>query len=210
MNARVLLIDTCGAAGSVALAQGEHVVAEASLPGRTASAQLLASVRGLLADAGWALAELDAIGVVSGPGSFTGVRVGLAAAKGLCEALGLPLAAVSRLEVLAEQAGEADAVAVLDAGRGEVYVRDGGREFLMGVDEVAAQVRGRTVVAAEEALAVRLALPAMRVVELQAGSAVAAVRRWLAQGGSDVALTDANYVRGESQIYTGKPQATRT
>ena len=210
MNARVLLIDTCGAAGSVALAQGERVLAEASLPGRTASAQLLASVRGLLADAGWALAELDAIGVVSGPGSFTGVRVGLAAAKGLCEALGLPLAAVSRLEVLAEQAGEADAVAVLDAGRGEVYVRDGVREFLVGVDEVAMQVGGRTVVAVEEALAVRLALPAMRVVELRAGSAVAAVRRWLAQGGSDVALTDANYVRGESQIYAGKPQATRT
>ena len=49
----------------------------------------------LLKEKGWALADLDGIGVVAGPGSFTGVRVGLAAAKGLCEAANLPLAVPS-------------------------------------------------------------------------------------------------------------------
>lgn len=208
-EARVLVIDTCGASGSFALAQGAEVMAESSLPGRAASAQLLAQVRSMLEGAGWEAAELDAVGVVSGPGSFTGVRVGLSAAKGLCEALGVPMGAVSRLEVLEETAGVADAVAVLDAGRGEAYVRDSGREVLVKVEELAEQFRGREIVVAEEALAAKLSPLRVRVVELSAASAVGAVRRCLAEGGTDVALADANYVRGESQIYASKPQAAK-
>lgn len=208
-KARVLVIDTCGASGSFALVQGAEVVAESSLPGRAASAQLLAQVRTMLDAAGWVLEDLEAVGVVSGPGSFTGVRVGLSAAKGLCEALGVPLAAVSRLEVLAETAGVADAVAVLDAGRGEAYVREHGREMLVKVEELAGQFAGREVVVAEEALAAKLSALRVRVVELSAASAVGAVRRCLAEGGTDVALADANYVRGESQIYASKPQAAK-
>ncbi len=75
---------------------------------------------------GGSLAELDAVGVVGGPGSFTGVRSGMAVAKGFCEAAALRLAVVSRLEVLADAAALKDGLAVLDAGRGELYVRDAG------------------------------------------------------------------------------------
>ena len=105
---KVLVIDTCGEVGSVALGEGEAVVASESLPARGSSSALLPAVARLLEAKGWGLAELDGVGVVSGPGSFTGVRVGLAAAKGLCEAVGLRLAAVSRLEMLAVAAGLED------------------------------------------------------------------------------------------------------
>ena len=119
---KVLIIDTCGDVGSVALA-GRGRVATASLPGRTASERLVATIRELAAQS-IALKELQAIAVVNGPGSFTGVRVGVSAAKGLCEALGVPLIAISRLAVLARSAqpnGAGEVQAVLDAGRGEFY-----------------------------------------------------------------------------------------
>ena len=91
---KVLLLHTCGAEASAALADtglDEAIVAEARMPGRTASERLVAAVRELMEGAGWAVAELGAIAVVSGLGSFTGVRVGLSAAKGLSEASGVPV-----------------------------------------------------------------------------------------------------------------------
>src|SRR5580700_8130001 len=122
---RVLLIDTAGAEGSVALADTElerAVVAAEVLPGRTSSERLLPSVRRLMEGRGWKLKELAAVVVVHGPGSFTGVRVGVSAAKGLSEAGGVPLVAVSRLALLAAAEEVAGTVhAVLDAGRGEFY-----------------------------------------------------------------------------------------
>ena len=122
---RILLIDTCGETGSVALADtdaGVPSAVSAVLPGRGASERLIATVRDLAAQVGAELHVLNAIAVVNGPGSFTGVRVGVSAAKGLCEALGIPVVAISRLAVLAESAGMGDRViAALDAGRAEFY-----------------------------------------------------------------------------------------
>ncbi len=118
-----LLLDTCGEQASVALAQANGVLrAQLLLGPRAASAGLLQAIRSALKTGGLRLSEVDGIGVVNGPGSFTGVRAGLAVAKGLCEAAQLPMAAVSRLEVLAE-AGPAGAVCALSAGRDEVYLR---------------------------------------------------------------------------------------
>ncbi len=151
---KILLIDTCGATGSVALAdtvRSPAHIASASLPGRSAAERLLPTIQELAArgttglQPGTGLESLDAVAVVHGPGSFTGVRVGLSAAKGLCHALNRPLVAVSRLAVLASLAkspGSAvvpNAVlvhALLDAGRGEFYsgiYRDGAclREVLL-------------------------------------------------------------------------------
>ena len=125
---KILLIDTCGTTGTVALADTEarpRVLGSDELPERSASERLAGAIGGLAERCGVRLEELDAVVVVHGPGSFTGVRVGLSAAKGLCEALNLPLVAVSRLAVLASLAAAGDServYAVLDAGRGEYYV----------------------------------------------------------------------------------------
>jgi tRNA threonylcarbamoyladenosine biosynthesis protein TsaB len=134
---KILLIDTCGATGSIALADSTRPLAVATLPGRSAAERLVPAIHSLAAQAGIALHSLDAIAVVHGPGSFTGVRVGLSAAKGLCHALNLPLVAISRLAVLASLAQQPAGVphssrphrdewvhrvrALLDAGRGEFY-----------------------------------------------------------------------------------------
>src|ERR1700748_3656535 len=83
---KILLIDTCGENAGVAVCRGGAVLGSELLPERGASAGIVAAVRRLLTAQGWKIAELDGIGVVNGPGSFTGVRAGVAAAKGLCEA----------------------------------------------------------------------------------------------------------------------------
>jgi tRNA threonylcarbamoyladenosine biosynthesis protein TsaB len=207
---RLLLIDTCGANGVVGLSEGAEVVREVELPGRSASAQITAAVRELLGERGWRVAELDGVGVVNGPGSFTGLRTGLAFAKGLCEAVGLRLGLVSRLAVLARAAGLLDGVAVLDAGREGFYVRvqtagKGAREWLCEGDELMAVAVGRQTVVAEPRVAEWLAelQPRMHVLRLR--DVPGLVWECLEQGGSDVASSDANYVRGESDIYRKLP-----
>jgi tRNA threonylcarbamoyladenosine biosynthesis protein TsaB len=202
-NAKLLLIDTCGETAGAALSAGDQVLIAEDLARGSASAEIISAVRRLLRDAGWQLQDLHAVGVVTGPGSFTGIRAGLAAAKGLCEATGLPLAAVSRLEVLADAASLQDGFAALDAGRGEVYVREHPtkREWLSSTDDLAAASRGRSVVVAEPRLAERLTGCAPVLHPLHAADALRTVLRRLKDGGSDVAITDANYVREERDIY---------
>jgi len=205
---RLLLIDTCGETAGVALSLGRQVVATEDLVRGSASAEIVSAVRRLLAEVGWRLAELDAVGVVSGPGSFTGMRAGLAAAKGLCEAAGLPMAAASRLEVLADAGALAaasleDGLVALDAGRGELYVREvrGSREWLCSRDEFEGMADGRLVVVAEERVAERLAGCQIVLRSLHVRDALAVVMRRRLAGGDDVSLVDANYVREESDIY---------
>ena len=123
-QAKLLLIETVGDAPGAVLTAGERVLASAEFPSRSASAVLLGELRLMLRSSGVTLRDLRGIGVVSGPGSFTGVRTGLAMAKGLCEVVHLPMASVSRLEVLAEAADLHEGFAVLDAGRGALYVRE--------------------------------------------------------------------------------------
>ncbi len=105
----LLAIDTCGPTGSVALGQqlfGElHILGEKTMGSHRSSAELVSSVCELLGLAEVPLTKLSAIVAVNGPGSFTGVRVGLAAVKGLAESAQIPVVAVSRLEVLARKAG---------------------------------------------------------------------------------------------------------
>jgi tRNA threonylcarbamoyladenosine biosynthesis protein TsaB len=202
---RLLLIDTCGETAGVALCVGPQVLVVEDLAAGEASAQIVAVVSRLLQQAGWELAMLDAVGVVGGPGSFTGVRIGMAAAKGLCEARSLRLAVVSRLEVLADAAALTDGLAVLDAGRAEFYVRDAssGVEWLCAGDELPA---GGKVAVAELRLVERLVARDPVLCPLHVGGALPVVLRRLAGGGDDVVLAEANYVRGEQNIY-GKPTA---
>ena len=88
-----LLIDSCGQSATLALGRGENVLGVAASPARGFSAEWPGALRGLLMESGVAIGRLQAVGVVNGPGSFTGMRVGLAAAKGLCEATGAKLIA---------------------------------------------------------------------------------------------------------------------
>jgi tRNA threonylcarbamoyladenosine biosynthesis protein TsaB len=205
---RVLLIHTSGGEGSVALADTEvalAIVAQEMLPGRRSSSErLIPAVRRLMEAARWRLGELAAIVVVHGPGSFTGVRVGLSAAKGLSEAGEVPLIAVSRLALLAACAGVGDAVvyAVLDAGRGDFYLGEyaGGRcvreALLSGVD-LTAEVAGGDVVVCEAQVAEALAGLHPRLVgEPSAGDALPVVEERIVAGQfDDAALVDANYLR---------------
>ena len=119
----LLSIDTCGSSGSIALARldGEHVdmLAETALPGKTYSARLVPAIAELLAAQPTSVADLAAIIVTHGPGSFTGIRIGLSTAKGLAEAHAIPILAVSRLAVLAHKAK--CHAAALDASRHEFY-----------------------------------------------------------------------------------------
>jgi tRNA threonylcarbamoyladenosine biosynthesis protein TsaB len=204
---RLLLIDTCGAQGSVALAENSRMMAAEVLPGRSASERLVPVVGAMMAAQAWTLKELAAIVVVHGPGSFTGVRVGLSAAKGLSEAAGVPLVAVSRLHVLAG----GDGCAVLDAGRGEFYFgeyEEGRcvREALLTRDElVAAAGKGAVVAVCEAKVAEVLeGFVAVRMVaEPVAGDAAgAAIARLTAGAFDDGALLDANYLRRtDAQLF---------
>lgn len=121
---RVLAIDTSTLAGGVALVDGERTIAEYILDIRlTHSERLMPAIDHLMADAGWAAGELTGLAVAIGPGSFTGLRIGVSAIKGLALALGLPIAAVPTLDALAAGLpGSARAVCpVLVARRDEVY-----------------------------------------------------------------------------------------
>jgi tRNA threonylcarbamoyladenosine biosynthesis protein TsaB len=203
---KLLLIDTCGEASAVALCRGDRVEFVEELPERAASAGIVAAVRRLLQQSKMTLAELDGVGIVNGPGSFTGVRAGLAAAKGLCEAAALPLAAVSRLAVLAAAAGLRDGFAVLRAGRAELYVREqrenaAAREWLCAVDEFRQKAKGSDIVVAEARLVELLVELGPRLQSLHVEDALLLALLVLREGGSDAAIIDANYVRSESEIY---------
>jgi tRNA threonylcarbamoyl adenosine modification protein YeaZ len=92
-------------------------------PTSTASTQLLVHIRSLLTDNGLALRDLDRIAVAIGPGSFTGLRIGLATVKGLAATLGCAVSAVPSLHAVAWPAGTGEVVAMLPAGRGEVFTQ---------------------------------------------------------------------------------------
>jgi tRNA threonylcarbamoyladenosine biosynthesis protein TsaB len=214
---RFLLIDTCGSEGSVALADtalADAVVAVEVLPGRTASERLVPAVRRVMEACGWRLGDLTAVVVVHGPGSFTGVRVGLSAAKGLSEAGGVPLIAVSQLALLAAGADTEVLYAVLDAGRGEFYFGEYAgqeclREALLTGVEVLAAAAGGTVVVCEAKVAEALAELNPRVVaEPRAEDALPfAVERAAAGRFDDAALLDANYLRRTDAEIFAKPKS---
>src|SRR5437016_12759737 len=99
---RVLAVETSTLAGGVALLDGDRLVGEYLLDVRaTHSERLMPAIDRLLADAGWAPGDLQGLAVAVGPGSFTGLRIGLSAIKGLALALAIPIAAVPTLDAMA-------------------------------------------------------------------------------------------------------------
>jgi len=218
----LLAIDTCGPAGSVALGRWNgasvEILGQIELEGRGYSSTLVPAVAELLAQAETRLALLDAIVAVNGPGSFTGVRVGLSAVKGLAEAPAISVVAVSRLEVLAAKAKVP--AAALDAHRHEVFLRireaDGqGRELLAGAAELAALLAPAQVALCDEAAAELLATswPLAELIRSDAPTAADALQlaapRVQANQFADLELLDGHYLRRSDAEIFGDPATPR-
>ena len=121
---KLLVIDTSGPVCGTAVMDEEKVYSEFTAQNRhTHSASLMPMIERALEAAGMALNDMEAIAAVTGPGSFTGVRIGVATAKGLAHGAGLPCIAVDALEALSESAGDFDGIVcpIQDARAGQVY-----------------------------------------------------------------------------------------
>jgi tRNA threonylcarbamoyladenosine biosynthesis protein TsaB len=135
---RLLALDTSLARCSVALGEAGRLRAARGVPLAQGHAErLLPMVQAALADAGWRYPDLDALAVTVGPGSFTGVRIGLAAIRGMALALRRPVIGLPTLQVLAAQARarpEETVLALIDARRSEIYAQafDAGLRPLQG------------------------------------------------------------------------------
>lgn len=210
----ILAIDTCGPAGSVALARLAanriEVLGQSTFEGRTYSATLVSALADLLKAHSASLRDIACLLVVSGPGSFTGVRVGLSAAKGLAEGADLRVLAVSRLEVLANKAGVANAA--LDAHRHEIFLRLKSKEMLAGPSELAAlDSQPAQIAVCDEAAAalLRAAWPSVELVRVDPPTAADAITlaapRILAGEFADVLLLDGHYLRrSDAEIFGAK------
>ena len=118
----ILALDTTSESGSLALRRNGKAIANLVIHSPEGFAHLVfPAIDQLLTESGVRLAEIDCFAAANGPGSFTGVRVGLSAVKGLAEAMGKPAAGVSNLQALASFGNSARRAVVRDARRGEVY-----------------------------------------------------------------------------------------
>ena len=130
---KILALETSAVAASVAICEDEALIAQSfQRTGLTHSATLMPMLEAMLKNSGMTLKEMDVIAVAAGPGSFTGLRIGVSAAKGLAWSLNKPCAGVSTLEAMAWQMTGMDGVvcAAMDARRQQVYnalfdLRDG-------------------------------------------------------------------------------------
>ncbi|HWI65854.1 MAG TPA: tRNA (adenosine(37)-N6)-threonylcarbamoyltransferase complex dimerization subunit type 1 TsaB [Symbiobacteriaceae bacterium] len=121
---RILALETATSACTVAVVAGGNVLSEVTLQvPRAHSTRLMPLIAQMVAESGVAKTDLDGIAVGIGPGSFTGLRIGLATAKGLAYALGKPCVGVSTLKAMAFGTGAQIGLVVpmLDAKRGEVF-----------------------------------------------------------------------------------------
>lgn len=121
----ILSFDTATLGGSVCLSRGHEAIASCvGSPTVSHSQSLLRDINALLKEAGCFVRDVDVFAVACGPGSFTGLRIGLATAKGLAATLGRPCVGIPTLQAVASSAGSCRAtVGLLPAGRGEVFAQ---------------------------------------------------------------------------------------
>lgn len=247
----LLVVDTAGPSGGVLLAKGNEsesckdhsiepgleILGVIELHPRQFSSELVPAIGGVLHSSGRRLADLDAFAVVSGPGSFTGLRVGLSAVKAMAEGIGKPILTLSRLAIMAsmgarlpgcESADEAMHV-VLDAGRGEFYhglYLDAGRtrveESFDALDVLAEKIDRQPGLVVVSEVSVKTAFQSVtgaRLCEVPSPSVQdslpLAVEEWRARRFHDPVSVDANYLRRSDAVVLirtkGEPiaQATR-
>jgi tRNA threonylcarbamoyladenosine biosynthesis protein TsaB len=223
----LLVTDTSGKHGSVALARMQEdatpneieLMEEVPLEGGTFSALLVPQIAALLLKRGLNKSDLGAFIVVSGPGSFTGLRIGLAVIKGFAEILQKPIVPVSLLEVIALGSGTTGrVVTALDAGRSDVYVGEFDvtadsihplREQLLSKDEFLSVARGATVASPDNNLAAlaREAGGSVVSVALPAAATIAKLGWRKLQQGATVSAEEleANYIRRSDAEIFAKP-----
>lgn len=121
----ILSLETATRAGSVAITRGEALLASSSGEAQVShSTHLLTYIQNVLDGAGVSLHSIDFFAVVTGPGSFTGLRIGLATVKSFAVTLNRKCIGIQTLHAVASGAGESsETIAMLPAGRGEVYVQ---------------------------------------------------------------------------------------
>lgn len=223
-----LSIDTSGKSGGITLAKSAgsdvRVLDSSLIAGGTFSAQLIPTLAMLLQKHGLAPADIGGLVAVSGPGSFTGLRVGLSAIKGLAEVLRVPIATVSVLEALAISSGrEGRIAAALDAGRAEAYsgvYQVTGRCASTNKEEVVSQpglvnsIESENVqllVTSDQTIADLAASASFPVVQVNRPGSEAAARigltKLLAGEIVEVETLDANYIRRSDAEIFAKPKA---
>ena len=237
----LLVVDTAGPTGGVLLAEadesgGAHSVDQETeilsvmdLHPRLFSAELIPAISELLRASEHRLADVDAFAVVSGPGSFTGLRVGLSAVKAMAEATGKPILTLSRLAILASMAAKfasserTDAAmhVVLDAGRGEFYhgvYRDAGKtrvaesfETLDALTEKIKQQAGKVIASEASVKTAFHPVAGSRLYEVPSPSVrdalPLAVEEWRARRFHDPVSVDANYLRRSDAVVVVRTKA---
>jgi tRNA threonylcarbamoyladenosine biosynthesis protein TsaB len=205
----LLAIDTSGKDGSIALADCQaddcKILGLAPLDGGAFSAQLIPQIAALLKVHGFTKHGIDAFAATSGPGSFTGLRVGLAAIKALAEVLNKPIAAVSLLEAIAANT-QNPVLTAMDAGRKEIYLRQhDGSESLLTREGFLATARDQLILTPDKSIADLAHAANLQVEEVPRprSDAIARIGWKKIQSGQTLSpeALDANYLRRSDQIF---------
>jgi len=199
----VLAIDTASRSCSVAVLDGNAVMAEINdVSGQTHSRHLMGMVDQAVSMSVGQMASIDGLAVTQGPGSFTGLRIGISTAKGLAEAAGKPLVGVSSLQALAWQVFPSDVLVIpmLDARRKEVYsaryTREGGTFKMVGVEQALSP----------EAAVDGIDMPCLLVGD---GAVAYADRLGMALGGHmQLALPFQHMIRASTVAFLGREKLT--
>jgi tRNA threonylcarbamoyladenosine biosynthesis protein TsaB len=220
----VLALDVTSEFGSIAVRRGGETAAEIRLHSSEGFAHLIFSaIEQALAQASISLAQVDCFAGASGPGAFTGVRVGLSAVKGLAEAMGKPAAGISNLRALSTFGRSANRAVILDARRGDVFAAVYNANLELVGSEVVTKLpswleslppaeyefisHGRFSIDAALAETGIAGMPIVKAPEYLSEAVALCAERDAAQGSlSDPAALDANYVRrSDAELFWKEP-----
>jgi len=219
---KVIGIDTSAKTGSVALCDGDRLVAEVTLDmERTHSERLMPALDAALKLVGWEIADAELIAVATGPGSFTGLRVGVTTSKSLAFALGVPAVGVPTFDAIAHRwrYRDGELCILLDARKQEVYAAryqcgDGSARFIgefrcLPVDDLLAEIEHRVLFVGDgvppyrdrigEALGDRAVFA-----DAEAGMSRASAVAWIGAERADATPADAHDL---APLYIRRPEA---
>lgn len=198
---RILLIETSHKVGQVALALADRIVGQRSLDeARRHARDLAPAVDALLKEQGWRAKELDAVAVSVGPGSYTGLRVGIMSAKTLAYAVGCTLLAVDTFEVIFSQLPETirSANVISDAQQGKIYVQRFARDDVGAIQAEPLAIRPFAEWLAELPADQPVTGPGLEVFALQlAGQSILPREHWLPRPDGLLRLALPRFLRGE-------------